>query len=283
MEKILSLLVIDSLIFDKNNINFNKKIKKNKSYRYFKLRIIEHVINFIKLNYLHCPGKFIFFLFVNGSPFSFISDEKNFESQGLKIKKGLKILVKFFREKLQLTLIDGETEKIKISHKPRNFLLSLNSVFFIIHCIREKFAGVNISIFGLVFKKNSSMNQNGFTESLSICRKLDCNFSFLIFNKDVPFFRFLSLFSNGFYGEPVEKLGKIVYCNKFIQLLLRLFWINKIYRELCLRSIQTKPAVFNHRFSFSKNTGQCSFCNSIFTSTFSNCIVCGSKYLFRFN
>lgn len=283
MKKILSLLLIDSVIFNKNNIHFYAKKKINKSYRNFKLRIIEHVINFIRLNYLQCPSKFIFFLFVNGSPFSLFSGNQNFESQELEIRKSLQILIKFFKEKLQLTLIDQETEKIKISHKPQNFLLSLNSVFFIIHCVRKKLASVYINIFGLVFKKNSTMNQKGFAESLGISKKLDCNFSFLIFNKDIPFLRFLALFSNGFCGEPIEKLGKIVYCNKFIQLLIRLFWINKINRELCMKSILIKPAVFNYKFSFSKNTGQCGFCKSIFISIFSNCIVCGSKYLFEFN
>jgi hypothetical protein len=74
MKKILSILVIDSVIFEKYKSKGLGKFKKNaKSFAFDSIesRITEQIVNFMKFNYIFYPQKLIFFLFINGCPIFF--------------------------------------------------------------------------------------------------------------------------------------------------------------------------------------------------------------------
>ena len=283
MKKMLSILVIDSVIFEKYKSKGLCKFKKNgKSFAFDSIesRITEQIVNFMKFNYIFYPQQLIFFIFINGCPIFFSSFFRNFQSQKSQIKKNLKFFQKLIKERLKLLFIDQEIEKLKNSTLRRNFFLNLSSIFFIIYNTRKKLSWLEINIFNLVSKKNLIMNQKILKESLSLCKRLNCTFNFLTFEKNIPFLKFLALFSNGFCSKPFEKMVKILYCDKFFQLLINLFWVKKLSRECSFKVIQTKLDVFKDIFLSAKEIWQCGFCKNVFTILLSNCNICGSKYLF---
>jgi len=286
MNKILSFLVIDSLdslvLIEKFKKSFHHYHSKSLSL-YYRKRVLEQIVNFIKINYLFFPNNSIFFLIINGFPFWFSSNNNRSKAQPSKIKKNLKHFIKYLEENSNLLFIDQEIDRIKKVQDTQKFSINVNLMFFIIYNLSIKLVFLDINVFNLVSNKNSVIDQKSFGETLTISRRMSCTFSFFALISDFPFFRFLAFFSNGFCGAPVEIITKLVYSNKFLQLLLSLFWVNVVNRELFLRSILLHPKLFNCKFSNLKNVWKCGYCKTIFKTIFSNCFLCGNSYLLQFN
>jgi len=240
---------------------------------------MEQLLNFVKINLLHSSNESIFFLVINGFPFFFPSSFRIFEFRKSGTKKNFKYFYKLIEEGFMISKIAEETEKIKNFHKNQNFFISLNLVFYIVYNLSKKLKFKWANIFGIISNKFSGMNQKNFKESLHVCRRLNCIFSFIIFKKNNPFLRFLTYFSNGFCSEPKENITEMIHCNKLFQVLLNSFWVNKFYKELVFKALRIKPKVFGNEPGLNCNIMYCGFCRNLFRYAFSVCVLCGKKYI----
>lgn len=284
MQKIILFLIIDSPTFQNYSTKFSSKKgkDKNKNFYYnYRMRILEQVNNFISLNKQFSSGGLIFFIIVNGYIISsFSSNSFRFIDSSFKEEQGdfFKLLI----ESLELSEIDREIKYLKAIRPAKKIFSCLNSVFFIVHELLKKLGPLKINIFCLAAKKKTSINHVDLVGNLGLCKRLNCVFSCITFNKNVPFLKFLTFFSGGFYCNLKKKQKKSIYCDKFLQILLNLFWINKFYRELFKKSILINSIQSENRISW-KNSKKCGICYSVSTSVFSDCIICGNKHLFKFN
>lgn len=282
MDKV-NFLIVDSPIFrnfsNEKSKNCNGKKRFDFNYKY---RIFEQINNFISLNYqLHSNG-LVFVTIVNGFPISSLSFSSSPSSLTL-LKKEPEIFLKLLEENLIISEINQEIKKIKNSHSPKNFLLSLNFVFFIIHELLRKIESLKTNIFCLATKKIFLVNHSTILEGLSICKRLNCLFNFITFGENLPFLKFLAFFSGGFFFELKKEINKLVYCDKFLQLLLNLFLVNNFHKELFIKPIFIKSCWENTRNSFIAKIKKCGICHSSSKSTFSNCIICGNSHIFKIN
>jgi len=286
MKKILIYIILDSiesLVLEKNSKKSSGKFGNLIPYLSFKIRIIEQIISYIKFNYIFFPTSLVCFLVINGFPFWFSSYGIKSTGQRLKIKKVLKHVLRYLKENFYISLIDQEIEGIKSIQDSQKFYLDINLMFFIMYNLSRKFDFLKINVFNLFSDKKSALNLKKFKETLNISRKFHCTFSFFVLIRELPFLKFLSFFSNGYFGQIIGNIIKLLYSNKFLQLLLNLFWVNIVSRELFSKSFQIQPKLFNNKISTQKIFSQCGFCKSIFKTNFSNCFVCGNSYLYKFN
>jgi len=163
MDKILSFLIIDSL----DSLVLEKKFKKpfhlyqSKSPGlYYRKRVLEQIVNFIKLNYLFFPNNSIFFLIINGLPFWFSSNNNRPNAQPSKVKKNLKHFIKYLEENSNLLFIDQEIDRIKKVQDTQKFSLNVNLMFFIIYNLSIKLVFLDINVFNLVSNKYSVIDKN---------------------------------------------------------------------------------------------------------------------------
>ena len=285
MINMLTILAMDLKIFEKTCLKwYSKKERlKKSSYYHYELRVIEHIVNFMKLNYIYYTKELLFFVVLDGFPVFFPSLINNGLDQKSKSKKKSIILSKLLVEKFKLSKIAIEKEKIKKSSNSRNFIISSNFLFFVLHNLTKKLGFVETNIFKLLSPGNSIMDQKSFRSCLNISKKLKCTFNFLLFKQNNPLLKFLSFYSNGFCSQPREKLSTVIHCDKFFQLLLNLFWVNKFHRELYKKSIMINGGLFGQINLHIEHKKQCDFCKTIFKHTFSNCNMCGQKYFFEIN
>ena len=102
MKKMLSILVIDSVIFEKYKSKGLCKFKKNgKSFAFDSIesRITEQIVNFMKFNYIFYPQQLIFFIFINGCPIFFFFFFSQFSISKITNKKKPEILSKINKRK----------------------------------------------------------------------------------------------------------------------------------------------------------------------------------------
>ena len=70
-----------------------KKRSKKSSYYHYELRVIEHIANFMKLNYIYYTKELLFFVVLDGFPLFFPSLINNGLDQKSKSKKKSIILI----------------------------------------------------------------------------------------------------------------------------------------------------------------------------------------------
>lgn len=280
-KKPISFLVLNWKIYKKKNFKFLKRkvFKKSRSCKYFRVRIIEQIVNFIKLNYQIYPKNFFLFLFLNGSPVSFSPYFQDSQSHESRIKKNVKIILKIWEENYRIQRIHKEVEKFKTSFVLKNTSNDFNSIFFIIYILSKKLGPIEANIFNLVSENHFLLDKPDVGINLNMCKKLNCCLSFLTFGKISQTLKFLAYFSNGFYGEPDENLIKIIYCNKLLQLLLSGFWLNKFNKEFFIKAIDVKPTIIQQSILIDGNLKRCGSCKGLFRIVFSNCVLCGKKFL----
>jgi hypothetical protein len=280
-KKPMSFLVLNWKIYKKKTLKILKKkwFKKPKLCNYFRVRIIEQIVNFIKLNYQIYPKNFFLFLFLNGSPVSFSQYFQDSQSHESRIKKNVKIILKIWEENYRMQRIHKEAEIFKTSFVLKNTSNNFNSIFFIIYILSKKLGPIEANIFNLISENHFLLDKPDVGINLNMCKKLNCCLNFLAFGKKYQILRFLAYFSNGFYGEPDENLIKIIYCNKFLQLLSNLFWLNKFNKEFFIKAIDVKPTIIKQSVLMDRVLKRCGSCSGMFRSAFSNCVLCGKKFL----
>jgi hypothetical protein len=280
-KKPISFLVLNWKIYKKKTLKILKKkgYKKTRLCNYFRVRIIEQIANFIKLNYQIYPKNFFLFLFLNGSPVSFSPYFQDSQLHESKIKKNVKIILKIWEENYRIQRVYKEVEKFKTSFVLKNTSKDFNSIFFIIYILSKKLGPIEANIFNLISENHFLLDKPDVGINLNMCKKLNCCLNFLTFGKKSQTLKFLAYFSNGFYGQPDESLIKIIYCNKFLQLLLSLFWLNRFNKEFFIKAIDIKPTIIKQSILMNGDLKRCGSCKGLFRSVFSNCVLCGKKFL----
>lgn len=281
-EKILSFLILDWKNFQKNTLKIleKKSSKKSEFFNNFRTRIMEQIVNFIRLNHQIYSKNFFFFLSLDGYPISFSTYIQDLASYKSRVKKNLKIMLKIFKENFRMQTVFKEVKNLKNTFKTRNESYGYNTILFIIYNLSKKLGPVEANIFNLISTNYNLLNKQNFGINLNICKKLGCCFSFLSFRKKNLSLKFLAYFSNGFYGEPYENLVKIIHCNKFFQLILSLFWLNKFNKEFFIKAIHTKPCVVSNCLIINGNLKKCGSCGGIFKYFFSSCILCSKRFFY---
>ena len=184
------------------------------------------------------------------------------------------------KENFKMQIVYKEVKSLKKAVKLNNKSCDFNTILFIIYNLSKKIGPVEANIFNLISTNYNFLDKRNLGINLNICKKLGCCFSFLTFGKKNLSLKFLAYFSYGFYGEPSENLTKLIYCQKFFQLVLGLFWLNKFNKEFFSTAIHIKPNIISKALVHRGNLKKCGSCGGILKSLFSSCVLCSKKFFY---